>query len=564
MKLAHAPNLHLIGAPRSGTSFLFSMLAEHQEIFAPPIKEPHYYLADSWSLEGFEFTGPLNDYLNGRRKSVWGGLLKSPDDYSKLYSPGASAKWRLEGTPNYFAEGAWMAERIVEHAGDEVRAIVILRDPVERICSHYQLFRQLGWENLGFSEALKAGPERLEKGWAPTWDYLRYSQYEQKVAEWTEVFGERLKVINFDDLRWRPKEVVRDIEAWLGVEHAVYSDKPAFNESAHCDAIDSEAVDSVIAATGRLDIEKERSVFNKSHDHRFAPPLVSIGMPVRNGARTIRRSLESLLSQTYPNLRITVCDNASEDETCAIVEELARDDSRVVLQRFADAVQIKDSYARAMATAQGEYFLFAPADDTWAPGFLSAAVGRMQANAGISVCCGRIELFDDTGCVFRSSGTKAIKGGTRERWREALIKSGDASRLYGLIRVSVLNGLFPDRAPEGWDHYAAAKLALRGEVDELKVLAMYRHRTSARIYRDKISNQEASFFGRVFVMRHVTRLFRDDPEFDTASIGAKAALMSFMLNRTNFALDRYRLKWLYKVFRYASKVLARASGFCSR
>ena len=60
---------------------------------------------------------------------------------------------------------------------------------------------------------------------------------------------------------------------------------------------------------------------------------VAIGMPVLNGANFIRPALDSLLAQTYQDFTILVSDNASTDETVAIVEEYMRRDPRISLQR---------------------------------------------------------------------------------------------------------------------------------------------------------------------------------------------------------------------------------------
>lgn len=142
------PNLMLIGAPRAGTTWLWTSLARNPEIFAPPIKEPHFHLADRWPLGGPEaraFTRPLAQFRRGFRPEVWGGLMTDPDQYSALYDNAPSARWRLEGTPNYFAEGREMAVRLAERLPPETRIVVTLRDPVARTLSHYRLFRKLGW-----------------------------------------------------------------------------------------------------------------------------------------------------------------------------------------------------------------------------------------------------------------------------------------------------------------------------------------------------------------------------------------------------------------------------------
>src|SRR3954470_15735733 len=59
------------------------------------------------------------------------------------------------------------------------------------------------------------------------------------------------------------------------------------------------------------------------------PPLVSIGLPVYNGARYIAEALESLLAQTYTAFELIISDNGSTDATRSICEEFAARDGRV-------------------------------------------------------------------------------------------------------------------------------------------------------------------------------------------------------------------------------------------
>jgi len=49
-------------------------------------------------------------------------------------------------------------------------------------------------------------------------------------------------------------------------------------------------------------------------------PLVSIGVPVFNGERGLRRALDSLLKQDYTNLEIVISDNGSTYTTPAICQ----------------------------------------------------------------------------------------------------------------------------------------------------------------------------------------------------------------------------------------------------
>jgi glycosyltransferase involved in cell wall biosynthesis len=52
-------------------------------------------------------------------------------------------------------------------------------------------------------------------------------------------------------------------------------------------------------------------------------PRVTVCVPVRNGSRTIRRTLDSILAQDYSNLEVIVSDNCSTDDTAQIVQGYA-------------------------------------------------------------------------------------------------------------------------------------------------------------------------------------------------------------------------------------------------
>ncbi len=544
---AALPNLLIVGAPRAGTTWLWSMLSRFDAVYAPRVKEPHFHLADCWSLGGPEreaFTEPLAEFLAGRRKSVWGGLMNSAADYHALYEPGLDAAWRLEATPNYFAEGRWMADRLAERLDPTTRIVVALRDPVARAASHYRLFRHHGWETLAFAQALAAGPQRVKQGWAPTWDYLRYSQIARPLTEWREVFGERLTTVTDTEIGFRPIETLARLGQWLGLSCAPPPPGKPENAAPPDPNLLPHEAEAVVAASEGLDLGLERAALASSVT--IPPPLVSIGMPVLDGAATIRRALASLTAQTYSELEIVVCDNASTDSTVAIARELADRDSRISIRQFQQRADIQGSFRRALASRRGEYFLFAPADDSWAPGFIESAVRTMARRPEVAVCCGEILMIGPDGQRSPSPGTRPITGHPRQRWTRALMHSADASRLYGLLRATATAGIIPDRAPEGWDHYSAAKLAFAGEVARIPMEAMYRGRPPEGHYSRLIQLQEPFFWGRVFFARHITDLFRDDPGIRIYRLKEKSALLSFTLSMAVERLQEPRcapLRW---------------------
>src|SRR6266508_180906 len=94
-------------------------------------------------------------------------------------------------------------------------------------------------------------------------------------------------------------------------------------------------------------------------------PLVSIGMPVFNGQRFIRQALDSLLSMDYPNFELIISDNASTDGTAEICQDYAARDRRIRFYRNAKNEGAFGNFARVLALARGNYFMWAAHDDIW-------------------------------------------------------------------------------------------------------------------------------------------------------------------------------------------------------
>src|SRR5688572_5305574 len=92
-------------------------------------------------------------------------------------------------------------------------------------------------------------------------------------------------------------------------------------------------------------------------------PLVTIGVPTRNGGRTLRCALESARAQDHPNLEIVVSDNASDDDTAAIVAAAAEEDPRVRVVRQDHPLTMIRNHEAVWREAKGEYFVFLADDD---------------------------------------------------------------------------------------------------------------------------------------------------------------------------------------------------------
>jgi glycosyltransferase involved in cell wall biosynthesis len=111
-----------------------------------------------------------------------------------------------------------------------------------------------------------------------------------------------------------------------------------------------------------------------------ASPLVSVVLPVRNGAATIARAVTSIQIQAFSDWEMLVVDDGSSDGTREIVAEIARNDPRVRMLSPADAGSgIVAALNRGLAVARGEFVARMDADDQSLPGRLAAQVSFLRA-----------------------------------------------------------------------------------------------------------------------------------------------------------------------------------------
>jgi len=107
-------------------------------------------------------------------------------------------------------------------------------------------------------------------------------------------------------------------------------------------------------------------------------PLVSIVVPTFNRASTIKRCIESVIDQTYPNWELIIVDNNSSDSTMELLNQynnvcikIISVDNEGVIGRSRN-IGIKNSV--------GKYVAFLDSDDWWDPNKLSVSVGVFENN----------------------------------------------------------------------------------------------------------------------------------------------------------------------------------------
>ena len=130
---------------------------------------------------------------------------------------------------------------------------------------------------------------------------------------------------------------------------------------------------------------------------KTATPRLSIGLPVYNGQRFIRATLDALLAQTFGDFELIICDNCSTDATEQICREYARRDPRIRYFKNERNLGPAPNYNRCFEHARGELFKWSAADDTIAPAFLAKCVAELDRDPSLSGCYTRTTEIDADG-----------------------------------------------------------------------------------------------------------------------------------------------------------------------
>jgi hypothetical protein len=134
-----------------------------------------------------------------------------------------------------------------------------------------------------------------------------------------------------------------------------------------------------------------------------ALPLVSVVIPVHNGAAFIREAVESVHAQGYPRLEVIIVNDASEDETEAIVRAFPFD---VCYYDFRTNLGPAEARNRGIREAAGDFIAFLDVDDLWPEGKLERCVSILLADASLDFVQGKprlLELDSEQG-LYRETG----------------------------------------------------------------------------------------------------------------------------------------------------------------
>ena len=206
-------------------------------------------------------------------------------------------------------------------------------------------------------------------------------------------------------------------------------------------------------------------------------PLVTIGLPTYNGERFLGSALDSLLAQDYEPLEILISDNASTDGTEAIARGYADRDPRVRYERQASNLGAIANFNHVLASASGEYFMWAADHDLWDPRYVSSCVEALEADPGAVLAYAHTMLIDEDDHEIKVMNDELDVSQPRaiDRYLYLIWTLTLCNAIYGVIRRRAVAATGGAEHTPGPDTLILAKLALQGTFIQLAE-PMYRRR----------------------------------------------------------------------------------------
>lgn len=126
-------------------------------------------------------------------------------------------------------------------------------------------------------------------------------------------------------------------------------------------------------------------------------PKISVLMSVYNCENTVRKSIDSIIDQTFQDWEFIICDDGSVDDTYKLVQEIAKEESRIVLIKNDRNRGLSYSLNHCLKVAKGTYCARMDGDDLCDPSRFEKQVEFLDNNKEYGFVSTRMTRFDEHG-----------------------------------------------------------------------------------------------------------------------------------------------------------------------
>lgn len=125
--------------------------------------------------------------------------------------------------------------------------------------------------------------------------------------------------------------------------------------------------------------------------------FISIVLPVYNGEKYLRESIESVLAQTYTNWELLILDDCSKDQTAQIAQEYVKKDDRIHYYLNEKNLRLPKNLNKGFSLAKGEYLTWTSDDNRFKPKALEKMLNGLKQNPQAQFAFASCRVIDHSG-----------------------------------------------------------------------------------------------------------------------------------------------------------------------
>jgi hypothetical protein len=187
----------IAGTQKGGTTALAAYLARHSQVFIPTAKEVHFFDNEEHDWRQPDWSLYHQHFREALPTQIWGEATP----ITMWWRPAIERLWRYN---------------------KDVRLLLILRNPITRAYSHWNMERRRGTDQLGFLEALQQERERCRAALPfqhRVFSYIDRGFYSQQLREiWRFFSPDQMLVLRQECLAQSPASTLSEIEQFLGLD----------------------------------------------------------------------------------------------------------------------------------------------------------------------------------------------------------------------------------------------------------------------------------------------------------------------------------------------------------
>ncbi len=226
---------------------------------------------------------------------------------------------------------------------------------------------------------------------------------------------------------------------------------------------------------------------------------IDVLLATYNGEKYIAKQLESILNQTYKNIRVIISDDCSTDNTLKLLKEYETKDSRIIVYEQSSNLGYVKNFEFLLEKVEANYYMLSDQDDVWLEDKIQKSYDKL-INDNVDLVFGDLKIVDENLNVINDSMFKFLKIDKR------LKKYNDYRLLYMdncvtgctiISKSSFLSIILPLPKTTKYlihDYWIALVVMLNGKVSYMEEkYILYRQHGNNQVGTDKVSTKFKKF-----------------------------------------------------------------------